>query len=497
MNIALGIIFSFLAITIYLSIQAKKGKDMSLEQWSVGGRGFGAILIFLLLAGEIFTTFTFLGAAGWAYRSGAAAYYVLCYLVLSFVFSYFLLPPIWRYGQKHKLVSQSDFFASKYNSPFLGVLVTLVGVMAMVPYLMLQFKGLGIIVSETSYGSISPSTAVWIGAVSLTVFVMISGIHGSARTAIIKDFMILVVVLFLGIYIPFHYHGGIQPMFEAVNAAKPGLLTFPEKGLSLSWFISTVLITVLGVHLWPHSITAVFSAKSANVFRKNAAVLPLYTLIMVLVFFVGYTAILQVPGLEGAEADLSLLRLLIKTFDPWIVGFIGAAGLLTALVPGSMLLMTSATLLSKNVYKVFVPSATEAHVAKVAKMLVPVITLIALSLTLSKSNTLANLLLVGLSTVTQLFPACFFSLLTKQFVNKYGAIFGIVCGVLATFYMTLTNTTIGTLFPELPQAFKDLNSGIIALLINVAVMLVVSFATRKAIAKNEQVLMEEAPVRFK
>jgi len=36
---------------------------MDLEQWSVGGRGFGTIFIFLLMAGEIYSTFTFLGGA--------------------------------------------------------------------------------------------------------------------------------------------------------------------------------------------------------------------------------------------------------------------------------------------------------------------------------------------------------------------------------------------------------------------------------------------------
>ncbi len=70
MNLALLIIFAFLALAIYLGIRARRGKDMDLEEWSVGGRGFGTIFVFLLLAGEIYTTFTFLGASGWAYGGG-------------------------------------------------------------------------------------------------------------------------------------------------------------------------------------------------------------------------------------------------------------------------------------------------------------------------------------------------------------------------------------------------------------------------------------------
>jgi SSS family solute:Na+ symporter len=64
MNLALVIIFAFLALSVYLGIRARRGKDMDLEEWAVGGRGFGTVFIFLLLAGEIYTTFTFLGGSG-------------------------------------------------------------------------------------------------------------------------------------------------------------------------------------------------------------------------------------------------------------------------------------------------------------------------------------------------------------------------------------------------------------------------------------------------
>ena len=67
MIISVGIIVIFLVIALFLGIAASRGKDMSLEQWSVGGRGFGSIFIFLLMAGEIYTTNAFLGVSGWMY----------------------------------------------------------------------------------------------------------------------------------------------------------------------------------------------------------------------------------------------------------------------------------------------------------------------------------------------------------------------------------------------------------------------------------------------
>jgi SSS family solute:Na+ symporter len=56
--------------------------------------------------------------------------------------------------------------------------------------------------------------------------------------------------------------------------------------------------------------------------------------------------------------------------------------------------------------------------------------------------------------------------------------------VLLVAYITIAGSTIGTLFPFLPQAVQDINVGIIALLANVAVMVVVSLATRGAAAKE-------------
>ncbi len=99
-NSALVIIFIVAAFSLALGVFARYGKTMTLEQWSVGGRGFGSVLVFLLTAGEIYTTFTFLGGRGYAYGKGASAYYLLAYGTLAYILSYWLVPPIWRYANR-------------------------------------------------------------------------------------------------------------------------------------------------------------------------------------------------------------------------------------------------------------------------------------------------------------------------------------------------------------------------------------------------------------
>ncbi|MCQ6267864.1 sodium:solute symporter [Fictibacillus sp. WQ 8-8] len=478
MNLSLFIIFVFLILALYLGIRARKGKVMDMEQFAIGGRGFGTLFIFLLIAGEVYTTFTFLGGSGWAYSKGAAAYYVPTYIFLAYVLSYWLAPKVWRYAKEHNIISQPDFFASKYRSQVVGVVVAIVGCLALVPYIVIQFKGLGIIVAEASYGAISPVAASFIGAIVVTTYVMVSGIHGSAWTAVVKDFMILAIVVFMGIFIPMHYFGGIQPMFESVQAVKPELLTLTDQGLSNSWFISTVLLNAVGFYLLPNSFMVVLSADGEKSIRKNAITLPLYTLLLLFVFFIGFAAVVQIPGLQGADGDLSLLRLAIQTFDPWVIGLIGAAGLLTALVPASVMLMAASIGLTKSFYKVIVPAATEKQQLIASKVFIVGLSFVALVLTITGGEALAILNIVAYSIITQLAPALIFSLSKNNVANKYGAIAGIVAGVLVVLYVTITGVKISTFIPNVPHAINDISTGVVGLLINVIVTLVVSLVTK-------------------
>ena len=68
--VSLTTIFAIVALGAAIGFLAGVRRKMNLEQWTVGGRGFGVVLIFLLMAGEYYTTFSVLGASGWAYSRG-------------------------------------------------------------------------------------------------------------------------------------------------------------------------------------------------------------------------------------------------------------------------------------------------------------------------------------------------------------------------------------------------------------------------------------------
>ncbi len=478
MNVATLMIGATMVFALLVGLRGGRGRSAGLEDWSVGGRNFGILMVFLLLAGEIYTTFTFLGASGYAYGKGAASYYILGYFPLAYALAYWLLPAIWRYARAHALVSQGGFFAHKYNSPALGLLVTGVGIVALIPYLVLQLKGLGIIMSAASYGAISPTLAAWAGTAVMALYVVVSGIHAPASIALVKDVLILAVIVVLGVYLPVHVAGGIAPMFRAVQAAHPSSLTFPARGQSVAWFDSTVALTACGFFMWPHSFVSIYTARNERTLRRNAVLAPLYGLLLLFALFVGFTALLRIPGLTGKDIDLALLKLAVEELPPVAVGLVGAAGVLTALVPGSMMLMAASTTLARDVYPLLHRGFGDRQIAYVAKLFVPLVAAVALAFAIRGGDTIVALLLMGYALVTQLFPALIASLAARSILTAPGAITGIVVGVAIVALTALTGTTLTSVAPRLPGVILDLNTGVVALAGNVVAALAVSAVSR-------------------
>jgi SSS family solute:Na+ symporter len=475
--VALGLMGATLVTAFLLALRTRGAQ--SLEQWSIGSRGFSSLLVFVLLAGEIYTTFTFLGGSGWAYGRGAPAYYILAYPTVAFAAGYWLLPPIWQRASEWRVISQPEYFAKAFGSEWLGTVVALVGCVALLPYLVVQFKGLGILVSESSYGLISYETAIWIGTIATAAYVVMSGVNGSALTAALKDALVLAAAVGLGIALPTSQHGGIGPMFDTLLAQRPDFFVLPAHGMSAVWFTSTIVLTVCGFYMWPHTFGSLFTARTADAFRRNAVIMPLYQVVLLFVFFIGFAAITAVPGLEGAEIDLALLRVTRQTYGPWVMGLVGAAGLLTALVPGALILMTTATILARLITRA--RETTALREVQTARRIVPLVAIVSLWFVFNGEQTLVTLLLFAYAIVTQLFPSVLVSIWWPQRANAVAAFAGIVVGEGLVMYTSLAGITTASMFPSLPASITDMNIGVLALAANVLVLwlLTVLLPTRR------------------
>jgi len=411
--VSLGIVGAgILGVLIFATLAARR-TNVDPQEYIVGGRSFGALFLWLLLAGEIYTSFTFLGAAGWAYGKGAPAFYILCYGTVAYILSYFILPPIWTIAKERGLLTEADFFADRYGSRWLGILVASVGFIFLVPYVTLQLTGLEILLRIAGYSTLNSATAVGIAFALITVFVSATGLRGTAWASVAKDVAVLVAVLFAGIALPIRFFGSPAGAIDRVLAARPHWMTLTSdlSAQSTTWFVSTVVLTALGFFMWPQSFAAVFSARDAGTLRRNAIFLPFYQLMLLLVYFAGFTALLVVPGLKGTAADQSFLLVVQRYYPAWTLGLVAFAGCLAALVPASGQVLGAASLFAKNVAgDGFGFATSDAARLRLTRVLVIVVAALALGWWLSARNSLVGLLLIGYSGVTQFFPGVMLAL---------------------------------------------------------------------------------------
>ncbi len=468
-RIALSIVVVIIAGTIAFALLNLKRGRVDPAEYAIGGRSFGTIFLWVLLAGEIYTAFTFLGAAGWIYLHGAAAYYIPAYGAIGYLVGYALLPRIRRLGAERGLVTAPDLLANYYRSPRLGVLAAILYVVLALPYVTLQLTGLQIVLSSAGYGWLNGAIGAAVAFTAIAMFTFTAGLRGTAWASLVKDGLVLAVVLFAGVAIPIHFFGSLGGMFAQLQRTNPALLTLRSGDAPLGqvWFVTTVLFTGIGFYMGPHSIAATFSARSDNTLRRNAMLLPLYSIVLVVIFFAGYAALLLVPGLHGHAADRSFLLVIARYYPPWVMGFVAGAGALAALVPSSALILASAAIAVRNIVRPAFPGRIDTrHETLAMRLAVIAISAAALLAWWLARETLGSLLLVYYSGITQFLPGVVgaaFGLRLRGISVTLGLAAGVITAALLTYVL----------------AHLGFNPGLGGLIVNLAVVAIVETLSPK------------------
>ena len=111
--VTLAIVFgSFLAVTVigFASARWRPGEDpMQLNEWGLGGRGFGTFVSWFLLGGDIYTAYTFIAVPALVYATGAAGFYALSYTIMVFPIVFIFGPRLWSVARARGYVSPGEF----------------------------------------------------------------------------------------------------------------------------------------------------------------------------------------------------------------------------------------------------------------------------------------------------------------------------------------------------------------------------------------------------
>jgi solute:Na+ symporter, SSS family len=189
--------------------------------------------------------------------------------------------------------------------------------------------------------------------------------------------------------------------------------------------------------LYPHAMTGILSSSSANVIRRNAAILPAYSFILGLIALLGYMAIAAGVGDDPVHAagfarygpNYAVPALFLSSFRSWFVGVAFAGIAIGALVPAAIMSIACANLFTRNLYKEFLrPDCTDAEEARMAKIVSLVVKVGAVLFILVLPHDYAIYLqLLGGIWIIQLLPAVVLGLFTRL-ANGWALLIGWAIG---------------------------------------------------------------------
>jgi len=431
------VIVLFVVVTLvgFAAARWRQAEDrLHLNEWGLGGRGFGTFVTWFLLGGDLYTAYTFIAVPALVFGVGAVGFFAVPYTIIVFPIVFVFAPRLWSVSRVHNYVTPADFIRGRYGSRGLALAVAVTGILATMPYIALQLVGIQAVLTVLGVGSSSGNAFVKdlpliIAFVVLAAYTWLSGLRAPALIAFIKDTLIYVMIIVAIFYIPAKL-GGWGHIFSTAGAhlaqtnpktGKPfGSLTL---GPTVTWAYSSLALgSALALFMYPHAVTGVLASRRRNVIRRNMAILPAYSLMLGFVALLGYMA-LAAPGVpaavkaNGANAQLAVPFLFQQMFPPWFTGIAFSAIAIGALVPAAIMSIAAANLFTRNIYKeYFKPDATPRQETRVAQTVSLLVKLGALIFVLALSKSFAiNLQLLGGIWILQTFPAIVIGLYTRWF----------------------------------------------------------------------------------
>ena len=276
-------------------------------------------LVYTLSLSIYCTAWTFYGAVGYAARSGLEFLTIYLGPTLVFIGWWWLLRKLVRIGRQQRVTSIADLISSRFGkSNLLGVIVTVIAVVAATPYIALQLQS--VTLSFASFASpmdgLAPpgteATAVWV-ACGLALFTILFGTrnldakeqhHGIVTAIAVEAVVKLVALVAVGVWVVWGLADGVGDIIARIDAsAISGWELQPGRWAGLIFVSAAAVLTLPRMF----QVMVVESADERHLFTAAWA-FPAYMLAMSL-----FIVPIAVVGLErmpaGANPDMFVLTL--------------------------------------------------------------------------------------------------------------------------------------------------------------------------------------------
>jgi SSS family solute:Na+ symporter len=500
------VVVLFLLVTVIGFAAARwrrGGADlMHLNEWGLGGRGFGTFIGWFLLGGDTYTAYTFIAVPSAVFLSGAVSgFFAVSYTIMVFPITLMFLPRLWSVARVHNYVTPADFIRGRYGSRGLALAMAFTGILALMPYIALQLVGIQAVITVMGVSTSSSNTFVkdlplFVAFLVLAVFTYVSGLRAPALIAFVKDTLVYVMILVAIFYIPTrvggwtHIFGVAETHMKTISPTtkKPTGVFIPTTGNSQLAFATLALGSAMALFVYPHTITGTLSVKRRAVVKRNMALLPLYSIVLGLIALLGYMALTDKTTAaevkKAGNAQLAVPYLFQHLFPSWFAGVAFSAIVIGALVPAAIMAIAAANLFTRNIFKEFFkPDASPRLETRISQWASLVVKVGALLFAVELPHTFSiNLQLLGGIWILQTFPALVGGLFTRWFHRwalLAGWLAGMIFGTIAAYKVATPTTSHWAGSTDL-EFGHTVYIGLSAIILNVAIAVILTLVFKAA-----------------
>jgi Na+/proline symporter/nitrogen-specific signal transduction histidine kinase len=303
------------------------------------------------------TSWTFFGSVGRAASTGVGFLPIYLGPTLTFVLGWVVIRKIIRISKTNRITSIADFIASRYGKSFqLGILVSVIAVIGILPYISLQLKAIStsftILLNYPAIVMPSQAGSAWLFgdtelyiALAMAAFAILFGTRhidaserheGMVAAIAFESVVKLAAFLAVGLFVTFGLYGGFSDIFARAEASDALRRLFTIDGVAghTNWLTLTLLAMAAIVVLPRQFQVLVVENVDERHLTKAMWLFPLYLLLInIFVLPITFAGLMQFPG-GGVDADTFVLTLPMKEQQPLLalLAFIGGLSAATGMI---------------------------------------------------------------------------------------------------------------------------------------------------------------------
>ncbi|EMX3896321.1 PAS-domain containing protein [Acinetobacter baumannii] len=431
----------------------------------------GRMFLFSLTLGVYCSSWTFYGATGAAVREGVIFLPIYLGPLLFVWFGYDIWRRLGRVRQHHAISSIADFVAARYGkSGVLASLVTILAVIAIIPYLALQLRAIAlstsVIMEQSSHIHTTTNSVLLLTSV-LAILAMIFGTrqianteqHGGFMLAVaFESFVKLFALLCVALFFIFESPANLSQMTSDVNQTFQEVQLF---GVPETFWIQTLLAGLAIICLPRQFHVAVVELRDEKHIRGARKWFAVYLILTILAIIPIASWALHAAPKFLTVPDVAVLSLPLSYNQEWLAllaflgGFSASTGML--LVSSVALsIMLSNDLIMPALWRFKLLSRHDKHLPKVLKFSrrISIVAVMLLGFLFfhffNDINQLSVFGLLAFSAVAQFAPALIGGLYWRG-----GSRQGVYAGLIIGFLMWSYTLLFPTILRSLPEAYQE------------------------------------------